>query len=123
MDFYEVLGIKPGSTREEIQTAYRELARKWHPDVCTEPGSASRFREIRQAYEVLTERESRALYDREIEADVPVRVVSRRSASIVREVSPKSHFGGGVREIGLPRHVAERDFKQALRRFVFGFPL
>jgi curved DNA-binding protein len=63
-DFYEVLGVARTASQEEIQRAYRTLARRYHPDVNTEPGSEDRFKEITEAYEVLSDPEQRARYDR-----------------------------------------------------------
>lgn len=69
-DYYEILGISRDASKEDIKRAYRRLARKYHPDVNKEPGSEERFKEINRAYEVLSEPESRARYDRFGEAGV-----------------------------------------------------
>jgi molecular chaperone DnaJ len=69
-DYYEILGVTRDSDKEEIKRAYRRLARKYHPDVNKEPGSEERFKEINRAYEVLSEPETRARYDRFGEAGV-----------------------------------------------------
>jgi molecular chaperone DnaJ len=64
-DYYEVLGVKRGASEREIKQAYRKLARKYHPDV--NPGDQSaeaKFKEINEAYEVLSDKEKRAKYDR-----------------------------------------------------------
>ena len=63
-DYYEVLGLAPSASQDEIQRAYRSLARRYHPDLNTEPGAAARFREVTEAYEVLSDPERRARYDR-----------------------------------------------------------
>src|SRR5256885_10155466 len=62
-DYYEVLGISRTATAEEIKFAYRSLARKYHPDVSKEPQADSRFKEINEAYEVLSQEEKRRIYD------------------------------------------------------------
>ena len=64
-DYYDVLGVRPGASEKEIRQAYRRLARKHHPDV--NPGDASaeaRFKEVNEAYQVLSNSESRRRYDR-----------------------------------------------------------
>jgi len=69
-DYYETLGVSRDADKEEIKRAYRRLARKYHPDVNKEPGAEERFKEINRAYEVLSEPEIRARYDRFGEAGV-----------------------------------------------------
>jgi DnaJ-class molecular chaperone len=61
-DYYEVLGVDRGATEADIKRAFRELARKHHPDV--NPVGGEQFREINEAYAVLSDREQRARYDR-----------------------------------------------------------
>jgi curved DNA-binding protein len=63
-DYYEVLGVARTASQEEIQRAYRTLARRFHPDINKEPGAEDRFKEITEAYEVLSDAEQRARYDR-----------------------------------------------------------
>lgn len=69
-DYYEILGVSRDVDKEEIKRAYRRLARKYHPDVNKEEGAEERFKEINRAYEVLSEPETRARYDRFGEAGV-----------------------------------------------------
>ncbi|MBI4302411.1 MAG: molecular chaperone DnaJ [Chloroflexi bacterium] len=63
-DYYEVLGVDRNATPEEIKKAFRRLALKYHPDRNQESGSEERFKEINEAYEVLSDPEKRANYDR-----------------------------------------------------------
>ncbi|MGK7872064.1 MAG: molecular chaperone DnaJ [Xenococcaceae cyanobacterium] len=69
-DYYEILGISRDAGKEDIKRAYRRLARKYHPDVNKEAGAEERFKEINRAYEILSEPETRARYDRFGEAGV-----------------------------------------------------
>jgi molecular chaperone DnaJ len=62
-DFYETLGVPRNADEKEIRKAYRNLARKYHPDVCKDPGAETRFKEINEAYSVLSDQQKRAQYD------------------------------------------------------------
>src|SRR3954452_3627716 len=63
-DYYLLLGISRGGDEQDIKKAFRRLARRLHPDVSEEPDAEVRFREISEAYEVLSNAETRQLYDR-----------------------------------------------------------
>jgi molecular chaperone DnaJ len=63
-DYYEVLGVQRGASGAQIKRAFRALARELHPDVSATPDTEQRFREVAEAYEVLTDPERRAIYDR-----------------------------------------------------------
>jgi curved DNA-binding protein len=63
-DPYEVLGVGRGASRQEIQAAYRRLARRYHPDVNADPAAAERFKRINEAYAALSDAASRARPER-----------------------------------------------------------
>ncbi|MGX9340341.1 molecular chaperone DnaJ [Mycoplasma sp. 4044] len=63
-DYYEVLEISKTATEKEIKSAYRKLAMQYHPDRNKEPGAEEKFKEVSEAYEVLSDPEKRAKYDK-----------------------------------------------------------
>ena len=62
-DFYDILGVSRNADEKEIKKAYRNLARKYHPDVCKEPGAEEKFKQINEAYSILSDSAKRAQYD------------------------------------------------------------
>ena len=62
-DYYEVLGLQKGASDEEIKRAFRRLAKQYHPDVNKEPGAEEKFKEIGEAYSVLSDPEKKRQYD------------------------------------------------------------
>lgn len=63
-DYYEVLGISKNATDSEIKKAYRKLAKQYHPDVCKEENAEEKFKEVQEAYEILSDANKKAAYDR-----------------------------------------------------------
>jgi len=63
-DYYEILGVSRDASSEDVKSAFRNLARKWHPDVNKAPEAEEKFKEINEAYAILSDAEKRAAYDR-----------------------------------------------------------
>jgi curved DNA-binding protein len=62
-DFYQILGVPRDASQEDIQRAYRKLARTYHPDVNHDPGAEDRFKDVSEAYDVLSDPQTRRRYD------------------------------------------------------------
>ncbi len=62
-NYYDILGVSKNASADEIKSAYRGLAKKYHPDINKEPGAAEKFKEINEAYEVLSDPTKKSNYD------------------------------------------------------------
>ena len=88
-DYYQTLGIQRNASQEEIKSAFRKLARQYHPDVCKEPGAVDKFKEINEAYQVLGDEKKRAQYDTYGHADF-----GGRAGVDFSEINLEDLFGG-----------------------------
>jgi curved DNA-binding protein len=101
-DFYELLGVPRTATQDEIQRAYRKLARQHHPDVNKDPGAEDRFKEISEAYGVLSDPQTRRRYDafgpdfRQVPEDVDPEAFQRSRAGAGTPGAGQAPGAGGA---------------------------
>src|SRR3990167_6141241 len=62
-DYYNILGVSKNASQQEIKKAYKDLAKKYHPDISKEPNAEEKFKEVQQAYSVLGNEQKRSNYD------------------------------------------------------------
>jgi curved DNA-binding protein len=101
-DYYEVLGVRRDASQEEIQQAYRKLARSYHPDLNKDPGAEERFKDISEAYAVLSDPATRKRYDafgpgfRQVPEDADPQTWRRAGAASGAGREAGSGFGSGL---------------------------
>ena len=127
-DYYEILGVPRNASQAELKSAFRRLAREFHPDVNDDPAAEERFKEINEAYAVLSDEDKRAAYDRYGHAGVQgaggVPDFSTMDfADIFEELFGFGRaWGGGRRARNAPRRGADLQFTVSLtfEESVFG---
>jgi molecular chaperone DnaJ len=108
-DYYDVLGVAPGAGAEEIKRAYRQLARRYHPDISSDERGAA-FLEVSRAYEVLRDPERRRSYDANLVAGTRADWLGDEVAIDFPSVSSvldrmRDSFFGGAREASLSAEI------------------
>lgn len=110
-DYYAMLGVEPSADEKTIKTAYRRLARKYHPDMNKEAGAEDKFKEVAEAYEVLGDAKKRAEYDQ-------LRQYGRAGENF--EVPPGWQHAGGFG--GQHEHFGGSDFSDFFESIFGGQP-
>ncbi len=132
-DYYKILGVAADADKAAIKSAYRKLARKYHPDVSSESDAEAQFKEVAEAYEVLKDAQKRAEYDelrrygRHGKAFEPP---PEWQSSTVFGDSGHADFGGGFSDFfesifgsGQPHGATERNFKRRGRDIELDLPI
>ena len=106
-DYYEVLGLSKGASQDEIKRAYRQLAKKYHPDINKEPGAEEKFKEINEAYDTLSDEQKKARYDQFGHEDPTQGFGGGQGFGGFDDII-NSFFGGGAqRQSNAPRQGAD----------------
>src|SRR5215472_10240888 len=99
-DFYQLLGVARDASQDDIQRAYRKLARQYHPDVNADPAAEERFKDVSEAYDVLSDPQTRRRYDafgpdfRQVPPDVDPDAF-RRGRATAGAAAGSGRAGGG----------------------------
>lgn len=94
-DYYSILGISKDASQDDIKHAYRRMSKKYHPDINKEPGAEKKFKEINEAYEVLSDEQKRRNYDQFGSADGPAGGFGGGAGGFGGGAGGFSGFGGG----------------------------
>lgn len=104
-DYYKIMGVSPDASEKDIKTAYRKLARKYHPDISKESNAEERFKEMGEAYEVLRDTKKRAEYDQYLKH---------------RELNQRAHQSTGYSHSGRENPYQDVQFDSDFFESLFG---
>ncbi|PZC43231.1 MAG: molecular chaperone DnaJ [Chloroflexi bacterium] len=107
-DYYEVLGVSPNSSDDDLKKAFRKLAFKYHPDRNREAGAEGKFKEINEAYQILSDKEKRAQYDRFGHAGVGSSSAGPNGSSGIGDIFDSFFGGSGVGRSSRTQNSARR---------------
>ena len=96
-DYYAILGVAKNASQDDIQSAYRKLARKYHPDINQTPGAEEKFKAIGEAYEVLKDAEKRGLYD---QYGAAWKAAQQQGGATAGDEYGRFDMGGGTGDFG-----------------------
>ncbi|QQK79675.1 molecular chaperone DnaJ [Salicibibacter cibi] len=123
-DFYEVLGVDQNASADEIKKSYRKLARKYHPDVNSEPDAEEKFKEVKEAYDTLSDPQKKANYDQFGHADPNQGFGGGGDfgGSGFGDIFDMFFGGGGRRDPNAPRQGADLQYTMTLefKESIFG---
>lgn len=102
-DYYKILGIPSGANEDEIKKAYRKMALKYHPDKNKEPNAEEKFKEIAEAYDVLSDPKKRSLYDQYGEEGKKVAGQPESGPLCLSHILREPVLTAGLKEASFPR--------------------
>lgn len=118
--YYTILGVSQDCSADEIQRAFRTCARRYHPDVCRDPDAEERFKEINEAYRVLSDPQHRKLYDRYGENWEQAQAFEEAQEGFSGRSRDSSHDWGGRSEFFYQGGAETEDINEILRNLFSG---
>ena len=104
-NYYDILGVSKDASPEDIKSAYRKLAKKYHPDVNKEDGAAEKFKEVNEAYECLSDPTKKSNYDTYGSATGPQGFGGKTTALAVNIETAPTHIAGLPVAVNVGCHV------------------